>query len=48
MKNKDDVKICMNIIYNNYDDINNYYKLLLIYSNIYPYIDFEVTSKFLL
>ena len=44
MKNKEDIEVCMNIIYNNFDEINSYYKELLISSKVYPFLDFEVVS----
>jgi hypothetical protein len=41
MKSKDETEICFNIIYNNYDDINYYFKELLIGSRVYPLVDFD-------
>lgn len=41
MKNKEETEICLNIIYNNYDNINLYFKELLVGSRVYPFADFD-------
>ena len=41
MKNKEETEICLNIIYNNYDNINLYFKELLVGSRVYPLADFD-------
>jgi hypothetical protein len=41
MKNKEETELCLNIIYNNYDNINLYFKELLVGSRVYPLADFD-------